>query len=67
MTASFAFGQMIGPSVAGYLFDSLGSLRVPSLVAAGALVVAAVLAAVAGRAVSAGNSSIACLGTGAES
>jgi predicted MFS family arabinose efflux permease len=53
MTASFAFGQMIGPTAAGYLFDSLGSLRVPSLVAAGALVVAAGLAIVAGRAVTA--------------
>jgi predicted MFS family arabinose efflux permease len=44
MTASFASGQMIGPTAAGFLFDSLGSLRVPSLVAAGALVVAAGLA-----------------------
>jgi predicted MFS family arabinose efflux permease len=44
MTASFAFGQMIGPTAAGFLFDNLGSLRIPSLVAAGALVVAAGLA-----------------------
>ena len=49
MTASFAFGQMIGPTAAGYLFDSLGSLRVPSQVAAGALVVAAGLAVLANR------------------
>jgi predicted MFS family arabinose efflux permease len=54
MTASFAFGQMVGPTAAGYMFDSLGSLRVPSLVAAGALVVAAGLAIVAGRAVTDG-------------
>jgi predicted MFS family arabinose efflux permease len=67
MTATFAFGQMIGPAVAGYLFDTLGSLRVPSLVAAGALAIAAVLAAVAGRAVRAGNSNIVCIGTGARS
>lgn len=53
MTASFAFGQMIGPTVAGYLFDQLGSLRVPSLAAATALVVAAGLTAIADRAVTA--------------
>jgi predicted MFS family arabinose efflux permease len=44
MTASFSVGQMIGPTVAGALSDRLGSLRVPSLMAAGALVVAAGLA-----------------------
>jgi predicted MFS family arabinose efflux permease len=49
MTASFAVGQMIGPTVAGVLSDRLGSLRVPSLVAAVALVVAAGLAVVAAR------------------
>jgi len=50
MTASFAIGQMIGPTVAGVLFDRLGSLRVPSIVAAAALIVAAGLAVVAPRA-----------------
>jgi predicted MFS family arabinose efflux permease len=54
MTASFAFGQMVGPTAAGYMFDSLGSLRVPSLVAAGALVVAAGLAIAAGKVATAG-------------
>ena len=53
MTASFALGQMIGPTAAGFLFDSLGSLRIPSLLAAGALVVAGGLAVAAGRAVAA--------------
>lgn len=49
MTASFAGGQMIGPTVAGALFDRLGSFRAPSLVAAAALVVAAALAAAVAR------------------
>ena len=43
-TASFALGQMIGPTVAGILSEKTGSLRTPSLFAALALVVAAVLA-----------------------
>lgn len=50
MTASFATGQMIGPFVAGFLFDVLGSLRAPSLAAAAALIAAAVLAVAAGQA-----------------
>jgi MFS family permease len=50
MTASFASGQMIGPVVAGVLFERLGSLRVPSLVAAIALVTAAGLVAVSAQA-----------------
>ena len=54
MTASFAFGQMIGPAAAGFVIDNLGSLRLPSLIAAGALVVAAGLAVAASRAVTAG-------------
>ncbi|MFN0043669.1 MAG: YbfB/YjiJ family MFS transporter [Alphaproteobacteria bacterium] len=50
MTASFGLGQMIGPAVAGALFDELGSWRAPSLAAAAALAVAAALAlAAAGR------------------
>jgi MFS family permease len=44
MTVSFSVGQMIGPSVAGMLAERTGSLRGASLVAAGALVVAAGLA-----------------------
>jgi predicted MFS family arabinose efflux permease len=50
MTASFAAGQMVGPTVAGVLFDQLGSLRVPSLIAAAALMLAAALAIVSSRA-----------------
>lgn len=44
MTASFGTGQMIGPSFAGVLHDATGSFLLPSLVAAAALVVAALLA-----------------------
>lgn len=43
-TASFGFGQMIGPTVAGFLSEQTGSLQVATLLAAGALVVAAELA-----------------------
>jgi predicted MFS family arabinose efflux permease len=49
MTASFATGQMIGPTVAGILFDKLGSLTVPSIIAAAALLLAAALAITADR------------------
>jgi predicted MFS family arabinose efflux permease len=44
VTTSFALGQMLGPTFAGYLSEQLGSLRPASLVAAGALLLAAVLA-----------------------
>ncbi len=44
MTASFAIGQMAGPTLAGFLSEHLGDFRVASLIAAAALVVAAVLA-----------------------
>ena len=44
MTTSFAFGQMIGPTAAGVLFDQLASFRIASLLAAAALLLAAVLA-----------------------
>ena len=43
MTAAFGLGQMVGPTFAGVLHDSLGSYQVPSLFAAFALVAAAVL------------------------
>ena len=43
MTASFSAGQILGPSFAGHVYDLTGSLAVPSLAAAGALVIAAVL------------------------
>jgi MFS family permease len=44
MTASFAIGQMAGPTVAGFLSEHLGDFRVASLIAAAALVISAVLA-----------------------
>ncbi len=43
MTAAFSLGQVIGPTFAGVAFDLSGSFLIPSLVAALALVVAAVL------------------------
>ena len=43
MTASFSFGQILGPSFAGHVYDLTGSLAVPSLAAAAALVMAALL------------------------
>ena len=45
MTAAWGLGQMVGPTLAGVLFDSLGSYAVPSLLATAALAVAAALAA----------------------
>jgi len=49
MTASFGLGQMIGPSFAGVAHEATGSFVLPSLVAAAALSLAAVLAAGPGR------------------
>ena len=43
MTASFGFGQIIGPSAAGYAFEWTGSFYLPSLAAIAALCLAAVL------------------------
>ena len=45
MTAAFGLGQMVGPTLTGVLYDSLGSYQMPSLLAVAALVTAAVLAA----------------------
>jgi predicted MFS family arabinose efflux permease len=47
VTASFSVGQILGPAFAGYVYDASGSLSMPSLAAAAALVLAAVLSIVA--------------------
>ena len=39
MTAAFGAGQIVGPLFAGYLFDLTGSLALPSLAAAAALLI----------------------------
>ncbi|MBV8458407.1 MAG: YbfB/YjiJ family MFS transporter [Acetobacteraceae bacterium] len=49
MTSAFGVGQIVGPSFAGALYDRIGSFGVPSAVAAGALVLAAVLTGGQGR------------------
>jgi predicted MFS family arabinose efflux permease len=43
LTAAFGLGQIVGPSLAGYLFAVTGGFAVPSLLAAAALVAAAVI------------------------
>ena len=43
MTAAFGLGQMIGPAWAGFVLERSGSLTLPTLTAAAALVVAAAL------------------------
>jgi predicted MFS family arabinose efflux permease len=44
MTTSFSVGQMIGPTLAGFLSEWLGDFRLASLIAAVALVIGAALA-----------------------
>ncbi len=41
LTAAFGIGQIVGPALAGFLYDQTGSFVVPSLLAAAALVTAA--------------------------
>ena len=55
VTASFALGQMIGPALAGMLYDMLASFRIPSLLAAAALVIAAMIALRTGAAAASGG------------
>jgi cyanate permease len=43
LTASFSVGQIAGPVLAGFLHDRTDGFVLPSLLAAGALIVAAVL------------------------
>jgi len=43
MTAAFGLGQIIGPALAGSLSEQYGGFAVPSLLAAAALLVAAVI------------------------
>ncbi len=43
MTASFGLGQVIGPVLAGAMSDRLGSFALPSMIAAAALLVAALI------------------------
>jgi len=45
MTAAFGLGQIVGPVFAGAAHDLTGSFTAPSLAAAGALLLAALLAA----------------------
>ena len=49
MTASFSLGQILGPAFAGFVYDATGSLMTPSLAAAAALIVAAMLSVLANR------------------
>src|SRR2546422_1254790 len=46
MTAAFGFGQIVGPTFAGVVYDATGTFLVPSLTAVGALSVGALLAIV---------------------
>ena len=43
MTAAFGLGQIIGPALAGFLSEQTNGFAIPSLLAAAALLVAAVI------------------------
>ena len=45
MSGAFGAGQIVGPTLGGALFDRTGSFTLPSLLAAGTLVLAALLGA----------------------
>jgi predicted MFS family arabinose efflux permease len=47
MTTAFGLGQIVGPALAGVIYDATGTFLVPSLTAVGALLVGALLAMVA--------------------
>ena len=49
MTAAFGLGQMIGPIVAGHLFDRFGDFRLASLLAATTLAIAGLMALGVGK------------------
>jgi predicted MFS family arabinose efflux permease len=49
MTAAFGFGQIVGPALAGVVYDATGSFVAPSLAAVGGLLVAALLVTVTSR------------------
>ena len=50
MTAAFGLGQIVGPALAGLLSDRYGGYALPSLLAAGALIAAAVTVKIRRRA-----------------
>ena len=54
LTSAFGLGQIVGPLVAGYGFDLTGSFFLPSMLAAAALCVAAILAMAIARRSAAG-------------